>query len=204
MTALPLRRGGGAMALALALALMATLVAGGCSVPTDDEPRAITAESTTTQPPPASSRPSGNVATIYLSTPADSTTTEVTPLVAVTRNLDAPPTPSETLAVLFDGPTEEEQERGLVSLIPPHTGLESVSLGQGGRLTLDLTMEWSLLQGPDELAAYAQVVLTATDLPQVNSVRFQVEGESIPEVPTDDEPKTQVTADDYRELDPSV
>ncbi|WCO65254.1 GerMN domain-containing protein [Iamia majanohamensis] len=197
---LPLRRG----AVAALLALLVALLAGGCGVPTDDEPRAITAESTTTQPPPDSSRPTGNTTTIYLSTPSDSPTEEVTPLVAVTRNLDAPPTPSETLATLFDGPTEEEQQRGLVSLIPPDTGLEEIELDSGGRLTLDLTMEWSLLQGPDELVAYAQVVLTATDLPEVNSVRFQVEGEPIAEVPTDDEPKTQVTGDDYRELDPSV
>ena len=200
-TPLALRRG----AVAAVLALLLALLAGGCGVPTDDEPRAITAESTTTQPPPDSSRPTGNTTTIYLSAPSDSATDEVTPLVAVTRNLDAPPTPSETLAALFEGPTEEEQQRGLVSLIPPDTGLVEIELDSGGRLTLDLTMEWSSdLQGPDELVAYAQVVLTATDLPGVNSVRFQVEGVPIAEVPTDDEPKTQVTGDDYRELDPSV
>ncbi len=42
-----------------------------CGVPTDDEPRAITAESTTTAPPASSSGPSSNVASVYLSTPSD-------------------------------------------------------------------------------------------------------------------------------------
>ncbi len=178
-------------------------LASACGVPTDGEPRAITAESTTTNPPPPSAGPAAGMATIYLSRPTSAAPEQDAELVAVTRNLGEPPTPPTVLEALFEGATEEEQDRSLVSLIPADTALLGWGLEPNGRLTVELNEEWSTLLGPDQLGAYAQVVLSVTDLPEVRAVRFRVDGEPIDEVPTEGDPRAEVTGGDYRGLDPS-
>ncbi len=90
------------------------------------------------------------------------------------------------------------------SNIPPDTLLLDIfteSDGQNDVLTVDLSEQFTTIEGERFIAAVAQIVFTASDLDGVDAVSFRVEGERIPvsdeEGATQDEPVTPL---DYRTL----
>lgn len=194
MSASPRRPTGPVVLWALVLAVLATIAA--CGVPTESTPRAITAESTTTSAAVSSGGPAATEATIYLGTPPNTGPDPEARLVAVPRNLDATPTPTAVLEALFEGPTEAEGDRNLLTLIPEGTTVVNTFLDDTD-LTVALSEEFGELSGADQVAAYGQVVLSVTDLDEVVSVRFLVDGEPIDDVPTQTDPKPAVTRSDY-------
>lgn len=193
----PRPRRGPALGLGV-VALIALLLGAGCGIPTDGEPRAITAESTTTAPPSQESGGSGNIAVIYLTSPS-SDPEGLGTLVPVIRNLETSPDATTVLEAVLAEETQEDLDAGRQSVIPPGTSIESVT-PDGDLLTVDLSESWNDLQGPEATQAYAQVVLSLTELDDVDRVRVLVEGESIQaSTPTGD--KDVVVRRDYAELE---
>jgi hypothetical protein len=179
-------------ALVLLGALLA-LVLAACGIPTDSEPRPLADETTTTATSTVPDAGEG-IATVYLVGTSNQ-------LEARDRPLTGEKTPQTVLATLLLPPTEEEAEAGLTSYIP----LGATTLGveqDAGTVTADMSAEWETLTEPTSTTAYAQVVLTLTELPGVERVRFLVEGRESVAPTVNRGNQAVVEADDYAGLDP--
>lgn len=175
--------------LSLGLAVLALTVAtlAGCGVPVDKGPIALSrsgvpfhlldpsAASTTTT---TAASPVEVPIEIFLFGPSGV-------LVSVSRAVpsseDLLPT---ILGALVDGPTEAEAAAGLQSAVPPQTSVLGANIGPDGIATVDLAGAFAQLVGQAQIEAVAQIVYTATALPQggVSQVTFQIAGQPI-EVP---------------------
>jgi spore germination protein GerM len=193
---------------AIVLALAAIVATAACGVTANDEPQAIAADKVPAElldPDPATSTtvPQAGGTTpvsVYLL----EETTDGVRLVAVERVTQAGG-PANRLAALFDGPTEEETDQGIVSAIPTSTELLEVRTDdETGEVVIDLS-EFPPIEGAALAQAYAQMVWTATGEGSggFNRVRFLVEGEPIT-VPDDDsaEQEGAVQRADYLSLEP--
>lgn len=121
-------------------------------------------------------------------------------LVHVTRDLPSPAQLPDVLESLVSGETDPEDRAGLRSSIPIGTELREVT-EEGGVARIDLSSDFAVVGGRQELLAVAQVVLTATGIEGVDAVVFELEGTPT-DVPTPsgalaDHP---VTAEDYTTL----
>ncbi|QYG92771.1 GerMN domain-containing protein [Iamia sp. SCSIO 61187] len=177
------------------VALLALLVAllAGCGIPTDGEPRPLADEAT---PPAADPQPElgDTTAQVYLVNNDER-------LVPRPRALEGAKTPVTVLEALLLPTSEEEEADGLQTQIPALTTIVGVT-EEDGILAVDLSAEWGELLVPDALYAYAQVVLTLTELPGVEGVRFLVEGQPVDAAPTVNETPTEVVeAEDYATLE---
>ena len=89
--------------------------------------------------------------------------------------------PEAVLQALLDGVTAEDPS-GLSTAIPAETVLNDASV-DGSTLTVDLGPAggaiFNAIAGPGQLAAFGQIVLTALELPGVDGVRFQVDGQPV-------------------------
>jgi hypothetical protein len=164
----------------------------GCGIPTDGEPRPLADETPSSIVDPEPER-GDTTARVYLVTNDEL-------LVPRTRAREGAKTPENVLKALLLATSEEEQQDGLQTSIPPRTTLVDVG-EEDGILAVDLSEAWGALENPAALFAYAQVVLTLTELPGVDGVRFLVEGEAVDTAPTVNQtPSDIVTAEDYTEL----
>ncbi len=107
-------------------------------------------------------------------------------LVAVERTVSSASPPEEAvLRALLGGPTGAERTEGVITAIPPVTGLIDVGIVEGV-VEVDLSDEF---QGPaspeDVLLRVAQVVWTLGAVPGVDAVRFSIDGNPV-SVITDD------------------
>ncbi len=187
----PLRgRTTGAMAMLLVLA-----VAAGCGLPQDSAPRAIDDGSPGvggTAPPTAPAGPTVRETVLYFVGPEA--------LVKVSRPTKAATDAVSAVTTLLAGVTDREKERNLLSSIPPDTQLTGSRL-RDGVLTLDLSAEMNGIRGDGATQAYAQMVYTATELPDVVAVSFSIEGKPV-DVQSDAGNLGIVTRQDYRSLAP--
>jgi spore germination protein GerM len=184
---------------AVALAALAVLAAA-CGIPSDDEPRLLASDTSTTVVAPTSALPgTGNTVIVYLTQGEASEK-----LVAVPRALDAPPTYTLALRALLSGATAADFDRGYSSDISTDAEMISAELADG-TLTIDLNEGFYSRQGELALNSFAQVVLTVTDLDgySIERVRFLKEGEAIPAF-TVAGTQDIVTRADYAALDPKV
>ncbi|HSH23164.1 MAG TPA: GerMN domain-containing protein [Acidimicrobiales bacterium] len=161
----------------LASALLA-VVAGGCGVPHDDSPRALSPEgvpfsllatSTTTtrpSPPPVVEE----LVPIYL------VDNQSRLLVEVLRPVPAPASVPRAIEELLEGPNDDELARGLSSSLASSTELLAVEGPAGGVVTIDLS-DLSGIAGEGQRMALAQVVFTATAAPDVDAVLFKFDGQ---------------------------
>ena len=157
----------------LLLALVVVVVAA-CGVPTDDSPRALPAErvpfglleadaaGAPTGVPGAATRRS-----IYL--------VRENRLVETTQEVPAPGTAIDTLRELLMGPGAEDVEEGLTTFIPSGTVVLDVSPPVEGVATINLSGDLSAA-GEGLRLAFAQIVYTATGVPGVDRVLFQIDG----------------------------
>jgi spore germination protein GerM len=101
----------------------------------------------------------------------------------LTRDIQIPPTLSEILGALLEGPTEAESVFGLQSFLTGSTTQVKATVS-GGIATVDFSSTDPVqVVGPDQSLAIAQVVFTATQQTGVTGVRFEIDGKPI-DVPT--------------------
>jgi spore germination protein GerM len=175
---------GAVVMVAVGLALCA------CGIPTSGSPTVIaksavpyhlldpvTPTTVTATAPPAVAVPE----TIFLVAPSSQTVTPVLRDI-VTRDIQIPPTLSEILGALLEGPTEAETRFGLQSFL---TGTKTTvrATVTGGIATVDFTSNPVQVVGADQTLAVAQVVYTVTQQAGITGVLFQIAGQPI-EVPT--------------------
>ncbi|HUF33722.1 MAG TPA: GerMN domain-containing protein [Acidimicrobiales bacterium] len=158
-----------AMAMALAVA--------GCGTGSDGEPRAISSDqvpfglldpstTTTTTSPVAATVP----ASVYL-VDGDGVLTQVR------REVEAPLTIGRALESLLEQVSTAEAEEGLRSSIPSGTELRDFSAPEAGIVTIDLSSSIDNVTGEPLRRALAQIVWTATAVPEVNRILIAVDGE---------------------------
>ena len=164
----------------LALALVLTLVmAGACSAPVDSGPKTIR----------QASLPLG------LRSEASSTTTTTIPtgqteevtvyffgadlrLHPVKRLVSSPVSVEKVLQKLFAGPTPAEGLTGLRTAISGETAILSAGV-KNQIVTVDTSKYFAFGPLPEQIAAFAQVVFTASDVPGVTGVVFAQNGRRV-------------------------
>jgi len=181
------RRHTGLVLVGVLLALAA------CGIQTDGEPRPLADVTASTE---ASTVPEDADATaaVYL-------VKDTNALATVPRGLTGAKSPRTVVEALLAQPSDEELEAGLSTSIPVGTTTSDV-VQDGDLVAVDLSDEWETLVQPGALLAYAQVVLTLTDLNGVEQVRFLVGGEGVPAPTVNRGDLDTVTAGDYAGLDP--
>lgn len=183
--------------------LVAAAVLAGCGVPTGDAPETIAptdipyglAAPATTSPTAASSAPTGDRPRVYLVDQDDV-------LVPSGREVSGSTTRdrlADLLGQLAAGPTGGERNDQLTTALPPGTTLTV------GKVSGDLvTVELGTVQAPSgqqSRRAAAQIVLTATSLPQVHGVVLTHGGEQVEApLPSGELTSEPLTADDYASL----
>jgi len=165
------RRGGALLILLTFVALLAV----SCGVPLDGSPRvldpAARAGATSTEPPAA---PGGaSSPKVFFLTGADAQDTAR--LQEVGRNVSALPTP--LLTALLKGLTPEDRDRRLQTAIPAETQLIETNLQPDGTLDVNVSDAFFDAKGASQTRGVAQIVYTATGLPQVKRVRLLVDGQ---------------------------
>lgn len=133
----------------------------------------------TTSPTVATPTTSTSTATAEPKTPASGTYfLSATSLRLSARPLSVTsgvPALQELLNHLAAGPDDAERARGLSTALTPTTRLTVASL-QGGLATVDLAFG---RVPPNQITAIAQIVLTATSLPDVNRLLLTLDGEPL-------------------------
>lgn len=177
----------------LVVLLGALLALSACGIPTDGEPRPLADESASTAAPTVPADADAT-ASVYLVRGTDS-------LETVTRGLTDEKSPLTVVEALLAQPSEEELAEGLSTSIP--LGTTALEVTQDGDLVMiDMSDGWETLVQPGALLAYAQVVLTVTDLAGVERVQFLVGGQGIPAPTINQGDLEVVTAEEYAGLDP--
>ena len=193
----PLRRR--AAALLTAASLLGAAAA--CGVQLDDEPREIATDalpyglletSTTGSTSSTTPLPAFQETSVFLVDNNDY-------LVEVRRQL--PGEVRVAVGSLLTPPTEIEVNSGLSTDISPSVSLRGVVGPEDGLVTIDLRSDGT--DGSPEISrlAFAQLVYTATSVPGVNRVLFQVDGQAR-EVPTGEGQSTAqpLSRADYRQF----
>jgi spore germination protein GerM len=189
--------------LGAALALVLSLVLAGCGVQGDGAPRALppdavpedlTAPSSST-PEPAEPA-SGTAATVFLVDNHER-------LRPVERTLEGPVLMKGVLDSLLQGATDEEADAGLRSEVPGGTKLSGIDRLEDDVVAIDLTHQFADTTADGELLAQAQIVFTASQMPNVRGVLFLVDGR--PREGTDDSAKltsSPLTTADFSDFAP--
>jgi hypothetical protein len=100
-------------------------------------------------------------------------------LVAVTRNVSvSPPDLATVLRALVAGPNDNESASGLQSAVATQTTVLGANIA-GGTATVNLGGTFGQIVGPPEIQAVAQVVFTASALPGVTGVTFELMGQPV-------------------------
>ena len=181
------------------------LLVAACGVQLDEEPRALPTEDVPDGllDPPTTSPPGspGDV----LASPEQAVSVYLVDndgyLVKVRRPVAGPPDVERAVTSLLSPLSEAERNAGLATAVASTTGLRGVIGPEDGLVTIDLSS--AVGDGSPDIVrvALAQLVYTATEVPGVDLVLFQVDGEAR-EVPTGQgsstaEPLSEL---DYRQL----
>jgi spore germination protein GerM len=153
--------------------LAAVLSTTACGLGADDAPRTI-AESD--QRPLVDVSPglvSAGTGRVYLER-TDETGRSL--LVAVARQITSDPV--AVVNALLIGPTDEEQQQGLGSAIPPDTVLTSVRYTATDMVRVDLTDDILESTGDDLVSALAQIVFSLGELSGVERIDITVDGQA--------------------------
>lgn len=172
----------------------------GCAVTAEDDahrlpdaevPFDLLAPGTTTEP---QSTPQVDTAALYLISDGR--------LEPVFREVPADATPGQVLLALVDGPTTDEQARGLTTALSDATGIGEVSTARGVA-TVDLQPAPGDLARDEQALALAQIVFTLTAQPGIGRVAFTLGGEPV-DVPDGSGALTSdpVAREDYADLAP--
>lgn len=182
-----------------ALVLILAVGLSGCGVPVDDDAQTVVDVPFGLLDPEPSERPETIVPTegpmfqIFLVDPSR------TQLVAAERRLSDSSLPA-VLDELMQGPTGAESRSGLTTAFPNEMQVVGVEL-VGGVASVNLTQDFTVIDGPTQRLGIAQIVLTLTGRPGVGRVAFTLEGQPI-DIPRGDGTLVagSVSRDNYREL----
>jgi hypothetical protein len=191
--------------LARPLAIVAVLaVLSGCGVttggrpeelPRSDVPYGLLSPTTTTDAPP-SVPPTGSQPRVYLVSADDV-------LVATGRDVGGAGSRARLtnlLAQLSAGPTADELDHELTTALPPGAELSVVGV-EGDTVTVDLTGPGEAPSGLQSRLAVAQIVLTATSLPEIRAVLLTSDGDPLEApLPTGELTTAPLEADDFDSL----
>ena len=102
-------------------------------------------------------------------------------LVKVSRKLRVSDSPLlDCLNALLSGPTAEEKNRNLVSLVPPGTRILSAQVRQNTVfLNFNEEFRYNTFGREGSAAQLKQIVWTATEFSNVRNVQIQIEGETV-------------------------
>jgi spore germination protein GerM len=167
--------------------LLVLAAVGACGLSTNDEPETIRDN----VPPDLLDTEAGAQAGGTTSTePAETETVEIwfletdelgnTQVVMRPRQVPRPATPIQVLETLItEPPTELERLRGISTDIPEDVTVTDTPRlrSDDGVLIVNLSDEFYDLQGETARNAFAQIVYTATELPNVSRVQFERDGE---------------------------
>jgi len=106
-------------------------------------------------------------------------------LQAATRGSQSTPTPRAQLRRLLEGPTPAEADAGLRTLLTPDVAIDHVGVADGIATVALSGVSSAQPPGSDRALAVAQLAYTATAIPGVERVRFEVGGEPA-EIPRGD------------------
>lgn len=182
--------------LALVMALVVPVVAacGGQSAPVEIDPADVPF-SVPRSPSPSPTVPAEHSFTAFFVKDGR--------LLPVMRPSVGVASPAVAVRALVTGPTLDERQKGVVSLVPSQTTVLEVSVFDQ-IAQVDLSSEFQGPATPEAITLrVAQVVWTLVGRPGITAVRFAIEGEPV-SVPTDrgtpiDRP---VTAPDYASVAP--
>lgn len=154
---------------------VASLLLAGCGVNSDnaphrlataDLPLGLVATTSTTQAGPRTPGPVALIQVYFVS--GDQ-------LVARSRLVPSPRQLGTALGSLLAGPTAAEAAAGIRTAIRQGTSILDVHTLRG-RAVINLSPQFADTGGPDQILALAQVVYTATSLPSIGSVTFELAG----------------------------
>lgn len=189
----------------LVASLCALLLAAGCGVQDDDNPRALAPGDV----PFDLLDPGTSVANAQ---PGDGPSRAVWfvdnagLLARGERPLEAPVTVEDIVTALLEGVSDAERANGLRSNITSGTRLLGVDGPTDGLVTIDLSGEILNVSRELQRLAIAQVVFTATGLPNVDRVLFKFDGTGPVEVPGagDELTSAPLTRRDFVQFDPTA
>lgn len=161
----------------VSLTLLTALACAGCGIPEDRDPVLMPGGVVTPALAPSDPTPSAPLA----EAPVFLVKTEQ--LVKVVRRAGVGDL-AGVLGRLLAGPTEEEFAAGIRTAIGPQTELLSARV-DGDTAVIDLSSAFVEVGGEEQILAVAQIVLTATAVPDVAQVRLLLEGQAV-EVPRAD------------------
>jgi spore germination protein GerM len=147
--------------------ILSLMVLGACGIPLDQEPRLLDVEVPTEAADASSSRSDLPVnAKVYF--------VDDDRLVAVSRRI-ADTAPTTALEALLRGPFTAEMELSIRSAIPAGTAVLGVAVSDFVA-TVDLSPEFTLVGGDEEILAVAQIVATASAVEGVDGVILAIDG----------------------------
>jgi hypothetical protein len=161
----------GARRVAIAAVATVVLIAGGCAIQPDSAPRDIPDELLERELPveTAAGGPARGSDRIFLLAPDGAEQ----PLRTVQRDTGGD---AETLLTeLISGPNPAEFEAGYRSAVPATLVLDSIEV-DGGVVQLDVNDALLDLSGGELIDAVAQIVFTASEIPNADSVLIRVDG----------------------------
>jgi spore germination protein GerM len=99
----------------------------------------------------------------------------------VTRRIPVSGTPLlDTMNTLIAGPTQGEERRGMISLIPPGTKILNAAIeGSTARISFSEEFQYNTAGMEGFAAQLTQVIWTATEFPNVRDVQILIEGNRI-------------------------
>lgn len=173
------------------------LLLGGCGIPSEGHPRSVATIAVEETPLPSSGGALGRGVTVFL--------VDGKQLVPVRRALEPPVGAVALIDAIADGPTAEEQARGLRTALSSPPKITSATVDRTGHLRVDLARDPAEAGAAEQVLAFGQVVLSLTSLPSIRSVVFRVGGQPL-QVPRGDGSLTTspLTRQDYAQLRPSV
>lgn len=184
------------LACPAALAALAALALG-CGIPTDGEPRALPERvgASGTEPDTSTTIGTGVGTDEAFVWYWDSASKRLVP---VRRSIDSS-NPTAVVAAALAAQTSREYEQGLTSKIPEGTTLLNEPTIDSGTISVNLSAKLNQLNAQAQREAFAQIVLTASQISRVDRVAFSIDGSPV-DVTSPEGQTTEVSPCDFRDV----
>lgn len=151
--------------------LLASVTMVACGVGAEDSPRSIAEADQRPLVDLGPDRVSAGTGRVYLER-TDETGRSL--LVAVAREITVDPI--DVVATLLGGPTDDEQQQGVGTAIPPKTSLLSARYTATDLVRVDVSSDILASTGDDLVSALAQIVFSLGEVAGVERIDITVEG----------------------------